>query len=114
MDGYKFKMGWMLVMFDLPVTTAKRRKHALEFRNFLLDEGYLMVQLSVYVRDCVSYNRMQTQMRRIKANLPPEGDVRAVYVTQAQWERMFIMHGPPDPDGNDPQPEEFPDQLLLF
>lgn len=101
-------------MFDLPVKTASQRKHATEFRNFLLDEGYRMVQYSVYVRECVSYNRMQTQMRRVKAGLPPEGNVRALYVTQAQWERMFIMHGPPGPDGDDPEPEEFPDQLLLL
>ncbi len=111
MDGYRFKMGWMLVIFDLPVLSQIQRKRATNFRKYLLDQGYSMIQFSVYVRACVSYNRMQTQMRRLKMNIPVEGHVRALYVTQAQWERMFISHGPPS---DDDKPEDFPDQLLLW
>ena len=104
-------MGWMLVIFDLPVTTPPQRKRATDFRKFLLEQGYLMVQYSVYARACVSYNRMQTQMRRLKLSVPPEGHVRAIYVTQAQWERMYIAHGPPD---REESPEAFPEQLIFW
>ena len=41
-------MGWLIVIFDLPVTTKKERRLATKFRNDLLDEGYLMLQYSVY------------------------------------------------------------------
>ena len=37
-----FRMGWILVMFDLPVLTDTERKTASRFRKDLLDGGYLM------------------------------------------------------------------------
>ena len=104
-------MGWMLVFFDLPVETKVQRKRATEFRKFLLDQGHLMIQFSVYARACVSYNRMQTQMRRLSQNVPAQGHVRAVYVTQAQWERMFIVNGAP---AKKMPPEQFPEQLQFW
>lgn len=38
----------MIVFFDLPVGTARERKAATKFRNFLIKDGYHMVQYSVY------------------------------------------------------------------
>ena len=40
----------IIVFFDLPVTTAAKRKAANQFRQFLLKNGYQMLQLSVYSR----------------------------------------------------------------
>lgn len=48
MNNSPFSMGWILAMFDLPVVTKKERKVATKFRNDLLDEGFLMIQFSVY------------------------------------------------------------------
>jgi len=111
MDGRQFKMGWMLVVFDLPVLSKPQRKRAADFRKALLDDGYLMIQLSVYARSVVSHDRMQTHMRRLRACVPPEGHVRALYVTQAQWDRMFIVHGPPEKER---PKEKIPEQLLFW
>lgn len=83
MDTEKYKMGWLLVAFDLPVGTKKQRKAATAFRNFLIDDGYQMVQLSVYARACVSFARQETHLDRVRKNLPPEGSVRAIFVTRA-------------------------------
>ena len=49
MDTEKFKMGWLMVAFDLPVLSKEQRKRATDFRNFLRDDGYSMMQWSVYV-----------------------------------------------------------------
>ena len=38
----------IIVFFDLPVTTAAKRKAANQFRLFLQKDGYQMLQLSVY------------------------------------------------------------------
>ena len=40
----------ILVFFDLPVKTKKERREAARFRNFLLTDGYHMIQYSVYAR----------------------------------------------------------------
>ncbi len=95
MDATKFKMGWMIVAFDLPVTEKEQRKAATRFRKFLLDDGYQMLQFSVYARSLVSHARMQTRMRRLKENLPPEGSIRALFVTQKQWEKSYVVYGSP-------------------
>lgn len=41
---------WMFVLFDLPVVEKEDRKAATDFRNYLLDDGFQMVQFSTYVR----------------------------------------------------------------
>lgn len=111
MDTLKFKMGWLMVAFDLPVTTKKERKAATDFRKFLLSDGYQMMQFSVYIRPCVTASRRQTHLRRVKAHMPPEGSVRAIYITRAQWERSYIIHGSP---AEEVPPETLPDQTLLW
>ncbi len=95
MDTEKFKMGWLVVAFDLPVGTKKQRKAATDFRDFLMDDGYQMMQFSVYARACVSFARQETHIDRLKRALPPEGSVRAIFVTRAQWERSYVIHGSP-------------------
>ncbi|MCF7789996.1 MAG: CRISPR-associated endonuclease Cas2 [Prosthecobacter sp.] len=112
MDTELYKMGWLLVTFDLPTLTKKERKAAHDFREWLKDDGYSMLQWSVYVRPCVTFARQETHLDRLKCHLPPEGSVRAVFVTRSQWERSFVMHGQPTKEGE--EPEELPEQILLW
>jgi CRISPR-associated protein Cas2 len=111
MDTEKLKMGWLIVAFDLPVGTKAQKKAATDFREWLKDDGYLMLQWSVYARACVSFARQETHIDRVKKNLPPEGSVRAIFVTRAQWERSFVLHGSP---GEETAPEELPEQIQLW
>jgi CRISPR-associated protein Cas2 len=111
MDTEKFKMGWLIVAFDLPVVEDEQRKRATKFRNFLLDDGYQMLQFSVYARACVSFARQETHMDRLKKHLPPEGSVRALFVTRAQWERSFVIYGAP---AKEKSPEGLPEQIQLW
>lgn len=111
MDVEKFKMGWLVVAFDLPVLTPEQRKEATGFRKFLLDDGFQMIQFSLYVRPCVSFARQQTHLDRVKQGIPPEGKVRAFFVTRAQWERAFVIYGSP---AKEVPPEEMPEQIQLW
>jgi CRISPR-associated protein Cas2 len=111
MDTEKFKMGWLIVAFDLPVGTRAQRKEATAFRKFLLDDGCQMIQFSVYARACVSFARQETHLDRLKKNLPPEGSVRAIYVTRAQWERSFVIQGSP---ASEQGAEDLPEQIQLW
>lgn len=111
MDTEKFKMGWLIVAFDLPVGSKEQRKAASGFREWLKDDGFLMLQWSVYARACVTFARQETHIDRLKKNLPPEGSVRAIFVTRAQWERSFVIHGAP---ANPVPPEELPEQTQFW
>lgn len=104
-------MGWLIVAFDLPVGSKQQRKQATGFRDFLIEDGFQMIQFSVYARACVSFARQETHIERVKRNLPPEGSVRAIFVTRAQWERSFIIHGAP---ALVQEPEALPEQMQIW
>ena len=111
MDVEKFKMGWLVVAFDLPVTSKSQCKAATDFRSFLLDDGFQMIQFSVYARPCVSFARQETHLDRVKKCIPAEGKVRAFYVTRAQWEGAFIIYGSP---AKETSAEEMPEQIQIW
>jgi len=111
MDTTKFKMGWLMVAFDLPVVSKEQKKLASNFRKFLLDDGFQMMQYSVYIRSCVSHARQETHVRRVRETIPPEGSVRILFITRAQWERSFVVNGKP---AREMDPEDIPKQLLLW
>jgi CRISPR-associated protein Cas2 len=104
-------MGWLVVTFDLPVMSKKQRKAASGFRNFLLDDGYQMIQYSVYARSCVTFARQETHLDRVKNNLPPEGSVRAIFVTRSQWEKSYVIQGSP---ATESEAEDMPEQIQLW
>lgn len=83
----------MIVFFDLPVKEKAEQKAASKFRNFLIKDGYLMVQFSVYSRVCAGYDAVRTHELRLKRNLPPNGSVRLLTITEKQYESMSILLG---------------------
>ena len=89
-----YRMGWILVMFDLPVRTDEDRKRATRFRKDLLDSGYLMIQFSVYARPCVSYEQMDTHIARVRSITPEAGNVRLMFITDQQWGKSVTVVGP--------------------
>lgn len=50
----KYKLMRMLCMFDLPVDTEGQKRAYRIFRKNLIQEGFVMIQYSVYVRICPS------------------------------------------------------------
>ena len=111
MDPNHYKMGWLMVAFDLPVVSKEERKRATDFRKFLIDDGFQMIQFSVYARPCVTFARQETHLRRIRQAVPPEGSIRVLYITKAQWERAYIVHGKP---ASEVDAEEMPEQIMLW
>lgn len=83
----------MIVFFDLPVKEKAEQKAASKFRNFLIKDGYLMVQFSVYSRVCAGYDAVKTHELRLKRNLPPNSSVRLLTITEKQYESMSILLG---------------------
>ena len=83
----------MLVFFDLPVVTDKERKIASKFRRFLQKDGYAMVQWSVYSRICNGVDAVSMHKNRLKLNLPEQGSIRLLVLTEKQYEAMEILVG---------------------
>jgi CRISPR-associated protein Cas2 len=100
---------WMLVMFDLPVVEKKERKEAVEFRNFLMDQGFEMSQFSVYLRFCTGPEHAETLTKRVQAALPKGGKIDILFFTDKQYERIISFSGKNrNPDKKNPE------QFCLF
>lgn len=93
MKAEEARFMWHMVFFDLPVGTKVERRHATRFRNFLKDDGYLMLQFSVYARICRAEEGVEKHHSRVMKNLPPKGSVRTLQVTDRQYARMKLLVG---------------------
>ena len=84
---------WVIVLFDLPTSTKSERRQYSLFRNFLLDDGFQMMQYSVYIRHSSSDENAQVHISRVKAALPPDGEVRIVKLTDKQFGKIEVFYG---------------------
>jgi CRISPR-associated protein Cas2 len=85
----------MMVFFDLPVVTKAERRAYTQFRRFLLNDGYDMIQFSVYGRILNGNDAEEKHMKRLVANLPSEGSIRVLTVTEKQYASMKLLIGLP-------------------
>lgn len=83
----------LLVFFDLPVTTKSERKTATQFRNFLLKEGFYMIQFSLYGRVCNTIESAKMHEGRVSTKVPAHGSVRSLIVTEKQYASMNVLAG---------------------
>lgn len=104
-----YRLMWMVVMFDLPVTEKAERKAATGFRNALLDLGFEMSQFSVYMRFCTSQTQVETMCKNVERCLPAGGKVNILQFTDKQYERAVSFHG-----RRRQAAQKAPDQFDLF
>jgi CRISPR-associated protein Cas2 len=90
-SGYRCM--WIIVFFDLPTDTPKARKQYSDFRKNLLEDGFAMMQYSVYYRHCASKENADVHTQRVREYVPPDGEVRVIQFTDKQFERMEIYRG---------------------
>jgi len=83
----------ILVFFDLPVKTKVERRVATQFRNFLLKDGYHMLQFSFYARTCNGSDAVEKHKRRLYDCLPDNGSVRMLVITEKQYQSIEILVG---------------------
>lgn len=85
----------VLVFFDLPTGTKREKKQYIRFRKYLLDNGYEMLQYSVYCRITGNRDEAEKYIARLQMNLPRDGQVRALLITELQYGQMKILLGSP-------------------
>lgn len=91
LSGYRLM--WMIVLFDLPVTSKQARKQASDFRKSLLDNGFQMSQYSVYFRLVPGREVVETYVGKIRKSLPKAGKVDIVCITDRQYEDIISFTG---------------------
>ena len=90
---YGWKTVWVLALFDLPTATAAERKAYASFRKNLLNDGFSMMQYSVYMRHCASFENATAHIRRMGHCVPRMGEVRFIRITDKQFSLMVNFTG---------------------
>ncbi len=83
----------MLLFFDLPTETAKDRKIYSKFRKFLISEGFIMMQKSVYSKLALNTSVVNAEKEKINKNKPPQGIVQLLTVTEKQFNEIEYIVG---------------------
>lgn len=83
----------VLVFFDFPVVTAENRREYTRFRKFLLKNGFLMLQESVYCKLALNGTAEKAIVDNVYKNKPEEGLVQLLSVTEKQYSKMNIIIG---------------------
>ncbi len=105
----QYRVLWIFVFFDLPATTKKDRKQHARFRKNLQQDGFSMLQFSIYIRHSSSRENAKVHIRRVKRFLPPKGEVILFTLTDKQFGMMELFNGV-----NEADLPPTPQQLELF
>ena len=89
--SYRFMR--ILCFFDLPVETPEDRRNYRAFRRLLINNGFMMMQKSVYCKLMTTPSVEASVKRFIRENKPPEGVIQLLPVTEKQFSRMEFVIG---------------------
>lgn len=88
----------VIVFFDLPVDTVSHRRSYRKFRKFLIRNGFIMMQESVYSRLLLNTTGANVVMSQLENNKPADGLVQVLTVTEKQFSRMVFLVGTSESD----------------
>lgn len=91
--GSPYKIMRLLLFFDLPMNTKYERRIYTRFRKYLINNGFSMIQFSVYVKIFPNRVSMTQYIQTLRNHLPEKGSIRVMGVTNKQYEKMLIMVG---------------------
>lgn len=88
----------VIVFFDLPVETDSDRRNYRKFRKFLIKDGFLMLQESVYAKLALNFTQVEQIISAVKKEKPEKGSVQILSVTEKQFSKMEHISGKIDTD----------------
>ena len=62
----------VIVFFDLPVETSLDRRNYSKFRKLLINEGFIMMQESVYTKLTLNNSVTESVRQKLLKNKPPK------------------------------------------
>jgi CRISPR-associated protein Cas2 len=83
----------ILVMFDLPTLSSQDIRNYTQFRKLLIQDGYIMMQESVYCKLVLSASSADLAVEKLRRSRPPQGLIQALLVTEKQYAAMECILG---------------------
>lgn len=88
-----FRFMRVILFFDLPMISDAEIRRYTRFRKYLLSNGYNMMQYSIYSKICPNRDTIRWHMQDLERNLPPDGSVMVMMVTEKQYQSIQSLVG---------------------
>lgn len=82
-----------IIFFDLPNVYARDKRNYTLFRKFLINEGFIMLQESVYSKICLNTQQCELLIQRVKKRAPQKGIIQVLKITEKQYAQMEYIIG---------------------
>ena len=83
----------LIVLFDLPMVTKKEVRIYNKFHKWLIENGYIMMQYSIYVKSFNNRDSCTKHIDMLKRYVPKQGQIRIMMITEKQYEAIEIIVG---------------------
>lgn len=83
----------ILVMFDLPTYTSIDIREYRRFRKFLIKNGFIMMQESIYTKLVLNPSSAELVRKQVRKEIPKEGLVQMITITEKQFASMELLIG---------------------
>jgi CRISPR-associated protein Cas2 len=83
----------VVVFFDLPTETSEQRREYTSFRKFLLRNGFVMMQESVYSKIVLNATAATAVQENVRSHKTSGGLIQMLIITERQFERMEFVVG---------------------
>ena len=83
----------VLVLYDLPSTDGEDRRAYSLFHRYLIQNGFLMLQESVYCKLALNMTAVQAILVILRRNKPAAGLIQVLCITEKQFARSEFILG---------------------
>lgn len=81
----------MIIFFDLPVETVIDRRNYRKFRKFLIENGYMMMQYSIYSKILLNPQSLNSHRTKLAKHVPKKGLVESLLITEKQYANIVTL-----------------------
>lgn len=83
----------LVIFFDLQMKTKQEVRIYTRFHKWLIANGYLMMQYSIYCKIFSNRDSALKHMKIIRRVVPKTGQVRAMLITERQYSEIILLSG---------------------
>lgn len=83
----------VVIFFDLPTETSDDKREYRRFRKFLLRNGFIMMQESVYSKIALNTTVADAICENVKKHKTKDGLIQMLTITEKQFERIELVVG---------------------
>lgn len=83
----------VLVFFDLPTESLEDKRNYRHFRKFLIKNGFMMLQESVYCRIVLNHSVSNSISDALRKNKPSKGLIQMLTITEKQFSSVEYLCG---------------------